>query len=181
LVNIALVLVIVAVVGGIFAVSISQVLAADINCTIVVGLCLGTAGNDRMVTTSSGDVIDGNAGNDQISASGGSDLLCGSAGDDKISGGDGLQDLIIGDTQVNDNPVGANCTHTGGSPGADTLVGGPGQDFIFHSDFTNNPDVDKKSDGHRDIIDCGPGSDSVVINISVDHDVATNCESITAG
>jgi hypothetical protein len=36
-------------------------------------------------------------------------------------------------------------------------------------------------DGSKDLIDCGPGNDEVFLNISVEHDVAVNCEIVHAG
>ncbi|MFI5406737.1 MAG: hypothetical protein ACHQ1D_09525 [Nitrososphaerales archaeon] len=65
--------------------------------------------------------------------------------------------------------------------GSDSISGGSGNDRLFHG--LGTPDDSKAilSDGHKDFIDCGPGEDSVWINTSVDHDVASNCEHVHAG
>ena len=36
-------------------------------------------------------------------------------------------------------------------------------------------------DGHTDYIDCGAGDDEAFINISIDIDIAKNCEQLCAG
>jgi hypothetical protein len=61
------------------------------------------------------------------------------------------------------------------------MTAGSGSDVLYHGNLPTAAGHEEDSDGHRDIIDCGPGSDEAWINISVDHDVATNCEKIIAG
>ena len=150
--------------------SITDAFAADINCANVV-TCVGTTGNGRMEG-------DNNSGNDQIDGSGnavGLDIICGGPSDDKINGGSG-DDILIGDSQES----APRCPNFG-STGADIMTAGSGSDVLYHDNLLTAAGHEEDSDGHRDIIDCGPGSDEAWINISVDHDVATNCEKIIAG
>ena len=55
------------------------------------------------------------------------------------------------------------------------LLGGSGDDRIFHWDH-NSPAT--RSDGGKDVIDCGSGIDEVWINTSIDGDIAINCETV---
>ena len=59
--------------------------------------------------------------------------------------------------------------------GADKITGGAGDDLIYSGKET----FATQSDGHKDIIDCGPGDDTALINEDVDHDEAVNCEHFT--
>jgi hypothetical protein len=59
--------------------------------------------------------------------------------------------------------------------GADKISGGAGDDLIYSGKEIGA----SESDGHKDIIDCGPGDDTALINEDVDHDVAVNCEHFT--
>jgi len=114
------------------------------------------------VGTNSGDSMGGNGRNNKITGCGGNDVLSGSFGNDIITG-----DVIAGDCP------------SGGQPGADRIGGGFGDDQILHN--CNNCASLTASDGHTDLIDCGPGDDLAFINRSVDHDVAVNCEHVVAG
>ncbi len=133
--------------------------------------CFGTAGNDRIGANGLDNVIVGLAGDDQIDGAGGSNGICGGPGNDIINGGDG-KDEIAGDGVS----AGAICTDGNGS---DQISGGPGNDNIWHGDEVGP--LSTPSDGHKDFIDCGPGEDTIFINTSVDHDVASNCEHVHAG
>jgi Ca2+-binding RTX toxin-like protein len=140
--------------------------------------CVGTTGNDRMAGDNNPNQIGGNSGNDQIDSSGnavGLDIICGGPGDDKINGGYG-DDILIGDSQES----AARCPNFD-STGADIMTAGSGSDVLYHGNLLTAAGHEEDSDGHRDIIDCGPSSDEAWINIGVDHDVATNCEKIIAG
>jgi Ca2+-binding RTX toxin-like protein len=157
--------------------SITDAFAADINCANVV-TCVGTTGNGRMAGDNNPNQIAANSGNDQIDGSGnavGLDIICGGPSDDKINGGSG-DDILIGDSQES----APRCPNFG-STGADIMTAGSGSDVLYHGNLLTAAGHEEDSDGHRDIIDCGPGSDEAWINISVDHDVATNCEKIIAG
>ena len=58
-----------------------------------------------------------------------------------------------------------------------TLWEGAGNDILIHGNANSNYD---DSDGKRDLLDCGPGDDTVMLNISIDHDEAVNCEHINS-
>ncbi|MGB5091164.1 MAG: hypothetical protein WBN72_09495 [Nitrososphaeraceae archaeon] len=135
--------------------------AAPIKCDVF--LCIGTTGDDMMIGNNSINVIDGKQGNDNINGQGSRDDLCGGAGNDKINGGEG-DDRLFGDYFCKSNIE---------SYGADTLSGGPGNDILVHGDEWSTD-----SDGNKDFLDCGSGQDTVYANLTIDHDVATNCEQI---
>ena len=111
------------------------------------------------IGSNSGDFMGGDGQNNNI-------LGCG--GGDDINGGNG-----------NDDIIGDNVGTCGGTPGADRINGGNGDDHILHGNRVIGHNTD--SDGNRDLINCGPGNDEADINVSVDNDVAINCETIFAG
>lgn len=144
--------------------STNLVLAATIQCNSPPVQCDGTEGDDTMYGDDNNNLILGRGGNDVISGKDGSkinnlDVLGGGFGNDVISGGKGHDEIF-------------------GSQGADKINGGPGDDKITHAFFTA-PGTDP--DGSSDVIDCGSGNDEVFINVSVDHDIQTNCETVHAG
>jgi hypothetical protein len=100
-----------------------------------------------------GRVIVGNARGNYLAGGGHDDVISGLAGNDTLLGGAG-DDLLNGGR--------GNDVITGGS-GADRINGGPGSDSI------------QASDGERDVIDCGPGSDHAVVDAV---DVVHNCEAV---
>ena len=63
----------------------------------------------------------------------------------------------------------------GSAPGMDNIRGGAGDDILIHGNANGNYD---DSDGKKDLLDCGPGDDTAVLNITIDHDEAVNCEHI---
>ena len=106
------------------------------------------------VGTKKGDNIIGTAGDDEINGRGGNDTIAGdsfiSSGDDLIRGGGGNDD-------ISDPSIGND---------VDTIFGGKGDDTINvreGADFSDNPDV----------IDCGPGIDTVFVDPG---DTRLNCE-----
>ena len=138
--------------------------------------CVGTDSNDVIGANGLKHNILGLGGNDRIAAGSGDDGVCGGPGNDRISGDDG-NDEIFGD--VIDYPgIPVSC---GEGYGSDTISGGAGNDRLYHG--LGTPDDSKAilSDGHKDIIECGSGEDSVWINTSIDHDLAFRCEHVHAG
>ena len=85
------------------------------------------------------------------------DDICGGYDKDYIDSGSG-NDLIVG------------------SALGDVLVGFEGSDSISSNDNKNTG-----PDGYTDEIDCGPGEDEAWINVSVDGDLAVNCEILHTG
>jgi Ca2+-binding RTX toxin-like protein len=119
------------------------VLARNIDCTG--GLCTGTKKSDNLV---------GTAGDDEIVGRGGGDTLIGdpvnSTGDDLLRGGGG------NDT-ISDPFDGAD---------VDTVFGGKGNDVINVREGASGGD-------DPDVVDCGPGTDTVVVDPT---DTRLNCE-----
>jgi Ca2+-binding RTX toxin-like protein len=115
-------------------------------------------------------------GNDRFVAGSGDDGVCGGPGNDRISGGD-CKEEIFGDI-IDDPDIHVTC---GEGFGSGRILGGAGNDRLYHG--LGTPDDSKAilSDGHKDFIDCGSGEDSVWLNTSVDHDVASSCEHVHAG
>lgn len=122
--------------------------------------CIGTDGKDNMVGDNDGNAIRGLGDNDLITGKGGVDALLGDSGDDTLNGNDGNDQIV-------------------GAPGSDLMNGGSGNDQIFHL-FASIPTA-TDPDGSRDRIDCGTGIDEAWINVSVDHDIAANCETVHTG
>ena len=131
--------------------------------------CNGTNSDDNMKGDDQDNKINGRSGDDKISGVAGKDIICGGAGDDKIAGGDG-NDVILPDVSSSQ----AFC-ESGFSFGADKISGGAGDDLIYSGKET----FGTQSDGQKDIIDCGPGDDTALINKDIDHDEAVNCEHFT--
>jgi Ca2+-binding RTX toxin-like protein len=137
--------------------------SASITCDPNI-FCKGTTGNDVIRDGNDGTVIAGLTGDDTINSGAGDDDVCAGGGNDKVNLGNG-DDRAWGD--------GILCAPFGRPFGADTINGGPGNDFLNHGE-----EWSVKSDGFKDIIDCGPGNDIAQLNITIDHDEAINCEQI---
>jgi Ca2+-binding RTX toxin-like protein len=84
--------------------------------------------------------IRGTSGNDVLVGTPGADTICGFGGNDRIDGRGGPDVLLGGD-------------------GNDTLTGGSGSDLVFGG---RGNDVLRGRDGLRDVLDGGPGRDSIV-------------------
>jgi Ca2+-binding RTX toxin-like protein len=114
------------------------------------GLCKGT---DR------GDTLYGSEGVDKLLGEQGNDRLYGRGDDDMIKGGSGSDEIYgeLGNDRVK------------GSQGPDYVSGGDGDDLVragLH---------DRVNDGVRDVLDCGPGTDTVYF-VSGQDKVLDNCE-----
>jgi YVTN family beta-propeller protein len=99
------------------------------------------------------DRIFGGSGNDRIFGGSGNDVIRGGWGNDRIYGGPG-NDVIRG------------------GPGNDIIRGGTGNDRIY-SGLGN--DTVHARDGHRDVVDCGPGRDAAFVD---PVDVVRGCERV---
>ena len=113
----------------------------------------GGPGNDTLSGGPGNDNIFGGPGNDRISGGRGNDILSGGRGNDVISGGPG------------------NDTLSGG-PGNDVIYGGPGNNTIHGGPGT---DTIHARDGHRDVVDCGPGRDVAFVD---PVDLVRGCERV---
>jgi Ca2+-binding RTX toxin-like protein len=119
------------------------VLAKNIDCPG--GLCTGTKKADSLV---------GTTGDDEIVGRGSNDTLIGdpanSTGDDLLRGGSG-------DDAISDPFDGAD---------VDTVFGGKGNDTINVREGASGGD-------DPDVVDCGPGTDAVIVD---GNDTRLNCE-----
>jgi Ca2+-binding RTX toxin-like protein/Tol biopolymer transport system component len=147
---------------------------------------VGSVANDVLTGTDEADLIegkggadklDGGAGNDELEGDGssdqGADTLIGGAGDDRLAGRAG-DDRLFGDTPDASGPQG-NDELVGGS-GRDLLVGGGGNDAIMGAydgdrviagagnDVVSLLGGDTSDPNGTVYVDCGPGTDLVVIN-----------------
>ncbi|QUJ76027.1 calcium-binding protein [Sulfitobacter albidus] len=108
----------------------------------------GGTGNDLLVGTSGGNVIDGGAGNDEIYGIGGGDVLRGGVGDDQIegSGGNDTMDGGAGDADIlsyfnSGGPVAVDlraqgtAQNVGGSSGIDTFTN---FEYLYGSNAAGN-------------------------------------------
>jgi hypothetical protein len=101
------------------------------------------------------------------------DELLGFDGHDHLSGGKGSDVLWGGYKPVPDNPPSQR----------DTLLGGPGKDFIYPSHGRNVVKAGRGNDriyAHwgRGVIDCGPGDDWLGVNKFDMHFKTRNCERV---
>ena len=100
------------------------------------GRCTGTQKDDEITGSAGEDIILGEGGNDTVFGLEGNDGIKGGTGDDEVYGEDG-----------NDKVK--------GSQGRDKVSGGPGDDVVRGGTHG------KTNDGVRDVLDCGPGMDTV--------------------
>lgn len=129
-------------------------------------------GNDIVYALGADDVVNGGDGNDFLRGDNGADTLRGQNGLDSLIGNDG-EDILVGD------PESANAGRTdnvAGGTGDDREYGGPGDDIlgnvVFNGKTINDLGNDRLFGGtgddrfytfdrERDVIDCGPGEDTV--------------------
>ncbi len=103
------------------------------------------------------DVIGGTPENDTLVGTGQNDEIRGKGGDDKLRGR-GRIDMLDG------------------GPGADNIQGGTGFDEISGG---RGDDKIRAREGNRDQIDCGPGTDTAVVDRI--EDGIFDCETIRVG
>ena len=159
----------------------------------------GTEGDDRLYGTSSPDRISGRAGDDAIYGRGGRDTLDGGPGRDGIfghAGADTISGGLLGDyiqgNRGNDSIVDWVATEFGPHMPIDhdLLFGGPGNDHLGFGNgrdrVRGGPGADELRtirDAYVDRIDCGPGTNDVLIYFSKRDwkDVVQGCEWISFG
>lgn len=125
-------------------------------------LVLGRGGDDRITGTPAGDHLEGESGGDVLDGQGGDDLLHGRTGDDAIHGRDG-DDVLEG---------GRGADLLKGGDGADRLTGGFDRDRLYGG---AGADRINALDGAADIVDCGPGRDTAIVDR---RDTVRGCERI---
>lgn len=124
------------------------------------------------VGTAGSDIVRGTAAAERISTLGGNDVVDGAGGDDCILGGDG-NDVLRGGDGADEIDGGAGNDVIDGGAGNDIITGGPGRDVISAGAGDDTVNV---ADGEVDVVDCGPGVDTVVADR---FDVLRNCENVT--
>jgi Ca2+-binding RTX toxin-like protein len=133
---------------------------------------LGDDGLDLVVGGNGKDAGYGGDGNDRLYGVAGVDRLYGDRGDDRVSGGLG-NDRLRGAAGNDQLFAGPGNDEIDGGPGNDTASGGAGRDHIVTG---LGADRVSARDRTRDVVNCGPGRDSV----SADKvDVLRNCERVT--
>ena len=137
--------------------------APEAACANRVATLAGSALSDRLRGTRHGDVIAAAAGNDRIVAGDGNDLVCGGPGNDRVLGGRGNDHLYGG--LGNDHHVRRARERPHRSrPGSRLRQRRPGQ----------RP-RSTAVDGQRDVIDCGPGHDTAIVD---PIDQTRHCETV---
>ena len=116
-------------------------------------LIYGDGGDDAIMAGPGSDGVRGGPGDDDIAAGGGWDRVAGGRGADEIDGGPGVDRLF-------------------GEGGRDVITGGRGPDFIEGGYGNDTIDV---VDGRRDLVRCGPGTDSVTAD---PQDMLRGCEAV---
>lgn len=118
--------------------------------TARVGVTIGDDSNGDGLVGITNDKVRGSvenvtsgSGNDALVGDGGDNGLFGNAGDDVLRGEGGADRVVGGD-------------------GADTLIGGAGVDVL---DGGPGDDTIDARDGTRDVITCGPGADSLTLDL----------------
>ena len=130
----------------------------------------GSPGADRMSGTRGADDLGGGGGRDTILGRGGPDRLSGGKGRDRLLGG-ARRDRVRG---------GNGPDFLIGGGGRDRLVGGPGRDEFNANGVSRagaaGNDVILARDGRQDLIECGPGKDTAVVDKR--EDGVYDCETI---
>jgi Ca2+-binding RTX toxin-like protein len=125
----------------------------------------GESGNDTLSGLGGNDKLFGGTGNDRLLGSAGNDHLDGFDGDDNLQGGAG-DDLIV-ESRFGDDTLsgGAGNDWIVGARGTDHISGGAGDDVLFGGSGS-------------DTLDCGPGNDTVFVNLDIERKTAKGCETI---
>jgi uncharacterized repeat protein (TIGR01451 family) len=121
----------------------------------------GGGGGRRPFGGTAGKVLNGTARNDTLVGTARADRINGGRGNDRITAGGG-NDRVDGGPGNDSISGGSGNDSILGGTGRDSITGGPGNDAIL------------VRDGQRDVVDCGPGKDTVTADKQ--DAVARNCE-----
>jgi hypothetical protein len=136
-----------------------------------IGTIIGGHGSDHMTGNDRRNIFGGGEGDDVLYGGGSDDQLHGGPGNDRVFGEDG-QDVVAG------------------GDGDDYIVGGQGVDRYYGEDVdacipsscASGQDRIEARDGNQEMIDCGPGTDSAVVDpnevVRNDIDLSNQCESV---
>ncbi len=129
----------------------------------------GTDGQDFLMGTNDDDVIYGKGGIDFIDGRGGDDVLYGGNGDDEVVSFPG-DDILHGESG-NDQIMEGK--------GNNKLYGGSGNDFFQATAIDpDTPGSENTTAKKRDLIFCGSGRDTVVVDPGRVDFVASDCEKV---
>jgi len=123
----------------------------------------GTGDRDKLIGTEGSDRIVGKRGDDRLTGGAGDDCLLGKGGRDKVSGNGGSDDIRAGGGRDN----------VKGNGGRDVIRAGRGKDRI---EAGGGKDTVRAARGARDVIDCGPGKDTAIVNKRKDR--TRRCEKV---
>src|SRR5215210_1009305 len=139
------------------------------NGVAVAAVKFGTDGQDFLVGTKEGDVLHGKGGTDFIDGRGGDDVLYGGAGGDEVISFPG-DDILFGG-RGNDFLIEGK--------GNNTLFGGGGNDFFQATAIDpDRPGSVNTTPKKRDLVFCGSGRDTVVVDPGGIDFVASDCERV---
>ena len=134
---------------------------------------VGTESQDELSGTGDSDVLYGGGGGDFLEGCGGDDILyggdgadlvsdglCRGSGDDVLYGGDGSDQIFEG-------------------KGNNVFYGGDGNDFFQATAIDpDEPGSEKTTPRKRDLVFCGSGKDTVVVDPGRIDKVAPDCERV---
>lgn len=126
----------------------------------------GLGGNDELTGALGSDCLTGGDGDDQLTGADSSTWIEGGPGRDRVAGaaaaddikGDEGNDVIYGGAGNDVIDGGAGDDTIYGGPGSDTITGGSGHNAIYGGP---GDDLIAAGDGSRELVDCGPGADTV--------------------
>jgi Ca2+-binding RTX toxin-like protein len=118
----------------------------------------GSPGDDNLNGSGRADTMQLRGGDDVAKGGAGDDRMFGGAGDDRLNGG-------VGDDRMNG---GAGDDVLTDDRGTDRFSGGAGDDRINARDRSGRDDA-------RDVVDCGAGDDTAIVD---DNDLVRNCEHV---
>ncbi len=169
-------------------VAVMLVLSAGV---AVAAVKFGTDGSDELFGTGESDVLYGRGGSDFVEGCGGDDVLyggeggdlvgdglCRRSGDDSLFGGDGDDEIFsFPGKDILYGGDGNDSLFEG--QGENILHGGSGNDF-FQATFINpdEPGSEKRTPKKRDLVFCGSGRDTVVVDPGNVDVVASDCERV---
>ena len=129
----------------------------------------GTNGSDFLIGTKDDDVLYAKGGTDFIDGRGGDDVLYGGAGSDEVISFPG-DDILFGG-RGNDFVIEGK--------GNNTLFGGGGNDFFQATAIDpDRPGSVNTTPKKRDLVFCGSGRDTVVVDPGGIDFVASDCERV---
>jgi Ca2+-binding RTX toxin-like protein len=130
---------------------------------------VGNDGANFLVGTKQGDVFHGKGGDDFLDGRGGNDVLYGGAGSDEVISFPG-NDILFG---------GRGNDFLMEGKGNNTLFGGGGNDFFQATAIDpDRPGSEDTTPKKRDLVFCGSGRDTVVVDPGGIDFVASDCEKV---